>query len=228
MKIKNKILLMIAVLLAPLSSATSQTAAEWRDSLVALNHLIDRHPRSVELRLRKAAVNIELSQWEYAIEEYGHVLEWEPDNLAAHYFRAYANVHRRQYGLAKSDYEAVLRLVPRMALARLGLATVHDLMGRRRDAADEYNLLVEFFPDSAVCYAARAAFEATQRQYAIALYDWQQAIDRDPRNVDYVVTQVNLLLKLGRKAEAAEALKKALQRGVPRGVLHDWLDKCRK
>ena len=228
MKIKNKILLMIVALLAPLSSAISQTAAEWRDSLVTLNKLIERYPRSVDLRLRKAAVNIELNQWEYAIEEYGHVLKIDPENLSAYYFRAYANVHRRQYALAKSDYETVVRQVPRHLEARLGLARVNELLGRKSDARDEYNQLVEMFPDSAVCYAARAAFEAEQQQYAVALYDWEQAISRQPQNVDYIVTKVDLLLKLNRKADAAEELKKALQRGVPRGLIREWIDKCRQ
>ena len=227
-KTMKSILLMIVVLLAPLSSAASQTAAEWRDSLVTLNKLIDRYPRSVDLRLRKAAVNIELNQWEYAIEEYGHVLSLEPDNLSAHYFRAYANIHRRQYALAKSDYEAILQLVPRHLEARLGLARVNELLGRKSDARDELNLLVEQFPDSAICYAARATFESQQQQYAVALYDWDEAIRLAPRNTDFVVTKVSLLLTLNRKSEAAEELKKALQRGIPRGVLQEWIAKCRQ
>ena len=213
-----------------LTAATSvaQTAQQWRDSLVTLNRMIDRYPKSVELKLRKAAVNIELNQWEYAVEEYGNVLRIEPENLSALYFRAYANMHLRQYGLAKSDYEQVLNLVPANMQARLGLARVNELMGRKTDAQDDYNQLVEMFPDSAVCYAARAAFETTQKQYEVALYDWDEAISRQPNNADYVVTKVDLLLKLGRQTEALAELKEALRRGVPQGVLREWFAKCRK
>ena len=228
-RIMNKPFAAITVCLAMAAmTMQAQTPQEWRDSLVTQNRLIDRQPRSIDLRLKKAAVNIELNQWEYAAEEYGNVLRLEPENLTALYFRAYANTHLRQYALAKSDYEAVLRIVPMNMEARLGLARVKELMGRKTDARDEYNQLVEMFPDSAVCYASRAAFETTQAQYEIALYDWTEAIKRQPRNADYVATKVELLLKLERREEAQKELKEALQRGIPRGVLREWIGKCRK
>ena len=86
---------------------TIAQAQEWRDSLATLNRLIDNYPQSTDLRLKKAAVNIELGQWEYAVEEYGRVLQLDQQNLAARYYRAYCHLHLREYALAKSDYEAV-------------------------------------------------------------------------------------------------------------------------
>lgn len=216
----------LALWVAPLA-LTAQTAREWRDSLAVLNRQIDEHPRSTDLRLRKAAVNIELEQWEYAVEEYGHVLRIDPENLAALYYRAYANTHLRQYQLARSDYQSFLQLSPLHMEARLGLAMVNERMGRRTEALDQYNQLVEMFRDSAVCYAARAAFESTVDMTDAALYDWGEAIRLQPTNVDYVVTRVELLIGLNRKEEAREELEKALRRGVPRGVLRAWFEKCR-
>lgn len=178
-------LALITVLVLATLAGQAQTPQQWRDSLARLNQMIDAQPRSTDLRLRKAAVNIELGQWEYAAEEYGRVLAIDDRSVAALYFRAYAYVHLRQYAAAAADYGRVLLIVPRHMEARLGLATVHDLMGRRRDAADEYNLLVEFFPDSAVCYAARAAFETSHKQYDLAAYDWAEAVRLAPDNLDY-------------------------------------------
>ena len=206
----------------------AQTPQQWRDSLAVLSRLIDEQPRSTDLRLRKAAVNIELGQWEYAVEEYGNVLRIDPENLAALYYRAYGNTHLRQYQLARNDYQTFLQLSPLHMEARLGLAMVNEKMGRRTDALDQYNQLVEMFRDSAVCYAARAAFEMTINQTETALYDWGEAIRLQPRNADYVVTKVDLLMKLNRWKEAREELEKALQRGVPRGVLKEWFDKFPK
>ena len=177
----------------------AQTVQQWRDSIAVLNRMIDQQPRSTDLRLRKAAVNIELEQWEYAVEEYGRVLAIDDRNPAALYFRAYANVHLRQYTLARADYEKLLALLPLHMEARLGLASVYERMARWRNAADEYNLLVEMFPDSAVCYAARAAFEMSQKQYELALFDWEEASRRAPQNAIF-------------KASLAEARRK-LKRG---------------
>ena len=223
---KKLILLLIAVSTA--QTTTAQTAQQWRDSLTVLNRMIDREPRSTDLRLRKAAVNIQLGQWDYAIDEYGKVLMIEPDNPAALYYRAYCLTNQRQYAMARSDYEAFLRKMPTHMEARLGLATVYARMGRVTDARDQYNQMVEMFRDSVVCYVARAVFETSQQQYDVALYDWDEAISRQPQNVDYVASKVDLLLKLERRKEALEELEKALQRGVPRGVLKEWIDKCQK
>lgn len=193
---KHILFIIVAMLTAAASMA--QTSQQWRDSLAQLNRLIEQQPSSTDLRLRKAAVNIELEQWEYAVEEYGRVLAIDDRNPAALYFRAYANVHLRQYTLARSDYEQLLALLPSHMEARLGLAAVLELMGRWRNAADEYNLLVEMFPDSAVCYAARAAFEMTQKQYELASFDWEEASRRDPENVRYKVSLADVRRKLKR------------------------------
>jgi tetratricopeptide (TPR) repeat protein len=221
--------MLVAVLLsAGATLIQAQTSQQWRDSLQVLNRMIDQWPRSTDLRLKKAAVNIQLGQWDYAVEEYANVLRLDEKNPAALYYRAYALTHLRQYAQARADYEKLLQEVPLHMEGRLGLALVNEKMGRTRDALDGYNQLVEMFPDSALCYAARAAFESTQQQYDVALYDWDEAIRRQPSNADYVVTKADLLIALGRYDEARSTLEKALQQGVPRGVLREWFDKCRK
>lgn len=221
-----KRLLLSALLLLALSSYTKAQTA-WRDSLATLNRLIAENPTSADLRLKKAAVNIELGQWDYAVEEYTRVLQSDARNLAALYFRAYANVNRQQYGQAKADYETFLSIAPLHMEARLGLATVCQRLGRVTDARDELNRLVEMFPDSAVAYAARASFETAQQQYDVAIFDWDAAISRSPHNADYVVSKVDALLAVGRKKEALQTLDDAQKRGIPRGLLRDWIDLCR-
>lgn len=220
-------LLLLLTTALTLAAQTALTPQQWRDSLAALNRQIDRQPQSTDLRLKKAAVNIELNQWEYAIEEYGNVLRIEPSNLAALFYRAYAHTTLRHYGLARADYESFLKIAPINLEARLGLATVCERMGRITDAMDELNRAVQMFPDSAVAYAARALFETGQKQYEPALYDWTEAIRRRPDNTAYVVSKVDLLLQLGRRKEARRELDDAIRRGEPRSALKEWFDRCR-
>lgn len=224
----KKELVLSLLLMASTVTSSAQTTQQWRDSLAVLNRMIQQAPRSTDLRLKKAAVNIQLGQWEYAVEEYGNVLSIDPENPAALYYRAYCQTNLRQYAMARNDYETFLKKLPYHMEARLGLATVNARMGRVTDARDQYNQLVEMFRDSVVCYVARAAFETSQQQYDVALYDWDEAIRRQPQNVDYVATKVDLLIRLERHREALDELEKALQRGIPRGVLKEWFDKCRK
>lgn len=200
-------LFLICMLL--LSPVGAQTPQEWRDSLAVLNRSIELHPQNTDLRLKKAAVNIELDQWEYAIEEYGRVLQLDSKNLSALYFRAYAFNHQHQYVQARADYEHFLRLMPRHFEAQLGMAMTNRHLGRTLDVTDDLNRLVEMFPDSAVAYAARASFEADQKQMDLALYDWDEALRLCPDNAEYKAAKANVLAALGRKKEARQLLREA-------------------
>ena len=220
--------LLFSTFLMIISSATlAQTGQEWRDSLSALGRAIDRNPRNVELRLRKAAVNLELNQWDYAIEEYGRVLDLDSLNLTALYFRAYANAQQRRYPLAVADYERFLAIVPKHFEAQLGLAMVAKKVSGQVATMDQFNRLVEQFPDSALAYAARAGYEVELQQLEPALYDWSEAIRLRPNNLEFIVSKVDVLLALKRKHEAKVLLDLAIANGTPRAALRDWLERCK-
>lgn len=224
---KRIVLSFSALLLLSGLSAFGQTSRQWRDSLSVINEQIARNPYSSDLHLRKAAVNLELQQWEYAADEYGLVLQKDPDNLAALFYRAYANTNLRRYDLARSDYEAFLKLAPCNMEALLGLAHVYSKLNRTADALDRMNRLVELYPDSAVVYAARAGLEKELKAYDAALYDWTNAVLLAPENTDFLISKVDILLLLGRKDEAKSDLDIAVRRGVPRGMLREWYERCR-
>ena len=197
-------------------------AQNWRDSLSVLNKQIAASSWDTDLHLRKAAVHLELYQWQYAIDEYSLVLEHQVQNPAALFYRAYAATHLRHYEAARHDYETFLGLFPHHAEARMSLSYVLQQMGRQSEALDQLNTVVELQPDSAISYATRAALEQDLQQYDAALYDWQQAIQLEPQNADYVASRVDLLLRLRRNKEARRDLDAAVRRGIPRGLLRTY------
>lgn len=217
---------MIAAMFVALGAA-AQTPKQWRDSVSVLIEQINLYPQNLELRLKKAEANINLQQWEYARDEYTAVLKKDEKNLAALYFRAFCQTQLRQYSFARADYEAFLAIQPEHLEARLGLAHVLQLLGRKTDAADELNRAVQMFPDSTDAYAARAAFETQQAQYDAALYDWDEALRLAPKNAELTASKVDVLLRLGRKKEAREALDQAVKQGTPRAALREWYNKCK-
>lgn len=198
------------------------SAQNWRDSLSVLNKQIAASFWDTDLHLRKAAVHLELYQWQYAIDEYSLVLEHQVQNPAALFYRAYAATHLRHYEAARHDYETFLGLFPHHAEARMSLSYVLQQMGRQTEALDQLNTVVELQPDSAISYATRAALEQDLQQYDAALYDWQQAIQLEPQNADYVASRVDLLLRLRRNKEARRDLDAAVRRGIPRGLLRTY------
>lgn len=207
--------------------ASAQTPKQWRDSVSVLIEQINLHPKNVDLRLKKAEANINLSQYDYAAEEYSKVLKLDERNLAALYFRAYCYTQLRQYSMARADYDAFLAIQPEHLEAHLGLARVLQLLNRRADAVDELNRCVQMFPDSADAYAARAAYETQLKQYDAALYDWDEALRLRPNDASLTVSKVDILLNLGRIREAREALDKAVKQGTTRAALREWYDKCK-
>ena len=130
--------------------------------------------------------------------------------------------------MARRDYEELLQIFPRHHEARFSLAYVLQVMGKKKDALDQLNQLIELCPDSAIYYASRAGLERELNQYEAALYDWQQAIDRQPTEADYVASQVDLLLLLRRQDEARRSLDAAVRRGIPRGLLNAWYRRLKK
>lgn len=208
-------------------TAVAQSRQEWRDSLETLSASLKQDPDNIDLRLRKAEADIQLERWDYALAEYGRILRTDEKNLAALYFRAYVHERQKHYDLARVDYESFLAIQPLHLEARLGLAHILQKMGRRSDAMDVLNQIVQMFPDSADAYAARAAFETKYLQYELALYDWNEAIRLRPDNEGFVISKVDLLIRLKRKKEAREALDALVLKGTPRGMLKEWYDRAR-
>lgn len=207
--------------------AGAQTPQLWRDSVSTLMESIRQQPTNVSLRLLKAEANINLQQWEYAVAEYGNVLRLDERNLAALFFRAFCHTQLRHYDLAKVDYESFIAIQPQHLVAHLGLAHTLQKLGRKADTMDELNRIVQLFPDSADAYAARAAYETEQKQYDVAVYDWDEAIRRRPESLALVVSKVDALLKQGKRKEAHDVLDETVRKGTPKGALREWYDQCK-
>ena len=225
---KGLIILFVVILSQLTGQAQNAENQRWRDSLTYLNQQIATQPWSADLHLRKANANLHLKQWQYAVDEYSLVLQKEPRNPAALFYRAYANTHLRHFDLSRNDLNDLLTYLPNHFEARLSLAIILQQLGRKQDALDQLNLTVQMHPDSAVAYAARANVERQMKHDDAALYDWERAEQLSPRDPFYVVSHVDLLLVLERRTEARRVLDAAVRRGIPKGMLLEWYEKCKR
>lgn len=223
----KRIIISLIVLLTT-ASGYAQSAVSLRDSLNAAEKELELRPDSINLRLKKARWNVELGEWDYAKNEYDLILLHDPDNLSALYFRAFVNTKLGRYGFARQDYMNVLRQVPNNYEAKLGLALLDDKDKKKTKAFDEINLLVQAFPDSASAYAARAGMEEERQMPYLAEYDYSEAIMRDPTNTDYILNRANILITLGKKAEARRDLELLIRLGIPRANLSDYFKRIGK
>lgn len=214
-------------LLLGLSAQAQEDRKALRDSLKQAMEELSYHPDSVELRLRKAAWNMQLGEWQYAKDEYDWVISHHPDNLAARYYRAYANTQLRRYNFARLDYENVLRVVPGNFDARLGLALLNQKDHHYTEAMDGVNLLVSSYPDSATAWAARAGIEKERDMKELAVYDYGEALLREPDNRDWLLARADLLIALRRYEEARKDLDRLVEIGVARGELREMYRKAK-
>ena len=223
----KKVITIITLLFCALG-VNAQSAKQWRDSLEILSKALDLNPSSIDLRLKKAAIEIELERYNYAIEEYSVVLKKDPRNLAALFYRAFSNEKLNRYKFARSDYEDFLRIAPMNFEARLGLALVNQRDKHFTEAFDQINMLVEQYPDSAVAYVARAGIEKERGAIDAAIFDWSEAIKRDNKNTDYYISRSDLFLIVGKRDDALRDLEQAIKLGANRSALRNMLQRCKK
>lgn len=227
-KLKN---LLLATATAFAANAAAQdnaaTKAALRDSLKAATDRLEYAPDSTDLRLKKAALNLQLEQWAYALDEYDRILSRQPANLAALFYRAYTNEKLHRYKFARLDYENLLTFVPGNFEAQLGLALLNQKDNRHTEALDQINRLVSQYPDSAVAYAARAGMEREQGMAALACFDYSEAIRRDPGNREYRIDYIDALLEDRNKNEARRQLDCLVSMGVPRATLSGFYKRCK-
>lgn len=217
---KNRTFAALALgLMLSLTAQAQEDRKALRDSLRQAMEQLSYHPDSVDLRLRKAAWNMQLGEWQYAKDEYDWVINRHPDHLAARYYRAYANTQLRRYNFARLDYENVLRVVPGNFDARLGLALLNQKDHHYTEAMDGVNMLVSSYPDSATAWAARAGIEKERDMKELAVYDYGEALRREPDNRDWLLARADLLIALRRYEEARKNLDRLVKLGVARGEL---------
>lgn len=186
-----------------------------RDSLAQATETLAYHPDSIDLRLKKAAWNIQLKQWDYAKDDLDKVLFLDNQNIAGLFYRAYVNEQLHRYNFARQDYTNLLTLVPGNFEAQLGLALLNQKDRHYTEAYDGINRLVQQFPDKAEAYAARAGIEKERSMLELAEMDFTEAIRLDPENTDYRVNRADLRITLGRYEDARQDLKELERMGIP-------------
>ncbi len=204
---------------ASLMTAQELTHQQMRDSLRAAAEEMEKYPHNVDLRLRKAAWNVQLEQWSVAKEEYDRILGQLPDNLSALFYRAFVNEKLHRNSFARLDYEHLLMIVPNHFEARLGLALLNQKDNHLTEAMDQMNVLVEQYPDSAIAYAARAGMERERGMTELAIYDYGEAIRLENTNTDYLLNRADLYIEERKYREALQDLQRLQQLGVSRKAL---------
>lgn len=226
MKNQNIVVSIAFVSLVSLS-VHAQNNQALRDSLAKATDILAYRPDSIDLRLKKAAWNIQLEQWNYAKDDLDKVLFLDNANIAGLFYRAFVNEKLFRYNFARLDYQNLLVVVPGNFQAQLGLALLNQKDKHYTEAYDGINNLIEQYPDSALAYAARGGMEKEKGQLELAAYDYGKAHELDPDNQDYLWNHADVLFALGKWESGKGDLEKLRLLGIPQGQLKDFFSRCR-
>jgi serine/threonine protein kinase/Tfp pilus assembly protein PilF len=175
----------------------------------------------------RGLAHLELKEYEQAVADFSNVIQRRSDYCYAWANRALARAGMKDYAAAIADVTHALdetsepptRLYFMRSVFR---ANAGDVQGARADLAEGLRRR----PTDALSWATRAVHRLADDPRA-ALSDCDEALKLEPELVDALQTKAHILSeKLGRTAEAAQALDQALQHNpnhVParagRGVL---------
>lgn len=186
---------------------------------------INLSPHTMGLLLDRASLYMRLGREEKALTDYSDVLDLNPDHREALLFRAYIYVRQRLFKRARQDYDALLKLEPTHEQGLLGLALLNDKDNRPREAMEIMNRLVALYSARASIYAVRGGMEQARKQYELAQYDLDKAVELEPQNPEYYLCRAGFYMEIKKKKLARADLEAALRLGASReevvSLLHE-------
>ena len=197
------------------------------EAVKKLTEIIKNYPNYFEARLARAEANLQLNRTNEVIDDAQQVLDKQKfegmtPNLIerARFIRAAARYQLRLYADAHADLQVIMGDNPQNTNAQVLDALVLQQMGRPKEALNRLNLIVAAHPDNLDALSTRAAIEAELNLHTLARADYDTLIKRQPNESSYYIERAKMLLRLGEKKAARTDLDRAIQLGVPQGMVH--------
>lgn len=177
---------------------------ETRQQTIA-RRIFDRIRKTGDATAEQAFQNIDRPLAE-GIARWQKALELSPDNFSAHQELATLAEQRDEFSLAAEHYEKAWRLKPGERELMLDLGRVWKQMGRVEEST--YLLLAASRGEPA--RVAEQARELLPARYPY-VYEFEKALELDPKNFELRREFAYLLLEMGRREEAEQQFQKLNQ-----------------
>ncbi|MBZ5610619.1 MAG: tetratricopeptide repeat protein [Acidobacteriia bacterium] len=184
---------------------------ETRQQAVA-RRIFDRIRKTGDATAEQAFENIDRPLRE-GIQRWQKALEMSPDNFSAHQELATLAEQRDQFELAAEHYEKAWRLKPEERSLMLDLGRVWKALGR----AEQANSMLLAASRGGQPRVAETARELLPSRYPY-VYEFEKALEIDPKNFELRREYSYLLLEMGKKNEAEHQFQ-ILNRMAPGDLL---------
>ena len=190
-------------------------AGNHRRAANVIGRALALNPAAEDVAALAGAYLTESGQFDEAIARLSpYVRSAEPDvDVLIAYGVALASAGRRREAL--DVFNRARAADPGNGLPLINAATVYLMAGERDRAAAAFTEALAIDPTLARAHNGLGVIEAEQRNYRQALEHWRRAVELDPRDFETLFNIGDLLIRLGRSAEARPYWQKYLETAPP-------------
>lgn len=199
-----------------------------QEALSSYGNAILLSPTSVDYVLNRGSLYLSLDNQDRALQDYTKVIELEPKNEEALFFRAYIYTTKRMYKEARFDYEKLVGINPNHEKALLGLVLLNNKTGRPREAMEQIDQLIRFYPTNALYRNIRGGIHVQRKNYELAVKDYNHAVELEPANPEHLISRAECFLEMKKRKQAQADIQKAQSLGGDPVVIAELLRKIKK
>lgn len=200
---------------------------QMADAVKLLDAVLKDNPDHFESRITRAEANLQLNKAQEALRDANALLPVDnryaqiPTDIQerAQFVKAAAHYQMRLYVEARADLTQILKNNPQNLNARILEALCLHHSGQPKEALNRLNFIVAAQPDLPDALSTRAQVESDLEMYAPAKADYDRLIELQPDQTEWLVERARTLLRMGEKAAARKDLDKAVQMGLPMGMV---------
>lgn len=209
----------------------ARARGQWKQALEQYNELLKHYPDYTDVRLARAELNLQLGKDAEAVTDANALLAPERQALltanmheSARFIRAAARYRLHLYAEARTDLHQLLKDNPANESARVLEALILEKTGRPNEALERLNLIVAAHPKSIEALTARAGIHTALGMHGPARADYDALIALCPDDANLYIERARVLISLEAFGQARRDLQRAMDLGVPRGVVQSLLN----
>ncbi|MEB3339385.1 tetratricopeptide repeat protein [Okeania sp.] len=180
----------------------THSLANWNLALERWSNAIEKFPENINFQVQKGNALINLSRFDEAEDIFKRLIEKFPNQ--PHGYEGYARLNHNlaDWNLALERWSNAIEKFPENINFQVQKGNVLINLSRFDEAEDIFKRLIEKFPNQHHGYEGYARLTHNLADWNLALERWSNAINNLPHYFNFYVQKGNVLLNLGRCAEA--------------------------
>ncbi|QDS90095.1 Lipoprotein NlpI precursor [Rosistilla ulvae] len=180
------------------------------EAISVFDQLIESQPANAQALYLRGLAHERTGDGERALSDYDAAIAANPGYVEAYNNRAVLHAQNGRFEAAIADFTHVLKQSPKFVLGFKNRGLAYHDTGDFAAAMDDFDRAIQLSPD-AQGYFMRGNLHLEQKQYAVAIADYDKSLGLDDSNSRGWLNRGMALARLGKTNEARESLQQASQ-----------------